>query len=139
MSKLQPPQEFPDRVKPVTTYDRIQHINELKTQVASLQASIKELEDDLKKRTVEIWMEGYAATGEHGTAQQIGSYIADSFDEAVQMYINENPSPEPGAEVRINTRSRYGSDEAYENRRSNYNIWSCNLFDNETDARVAFG
>ncbi|KKN88732.1 hypothetical protein LCGC14_0246230 [marine sediment metagenome] len=83
---------------------------------------------------IQIWMEGYRATEEHGIAQMIGSYEADDFDEAVKKYMEENPG-----DVRINGRNRYPSDTAYENRPSKYNIWACNLFDNEADARKAFG
>lgn len=36
-------------------------------------------------------------------------------------------------------RNRYVSDSAYQSRRSNWNIWACDLFDNETDARKSFG
>lgn len=31
------------------------------------------------------------------------------------------------------------SEDAYKNRRSSWNIWACNLFDNEADARKSFG
>jgi hypothetical protein len=83
---------------------------------------------------IEIWMEGYLATGGHGTAQKIGEYEAENLDRAIEMYIKDHPD-----EVHINTRSRYPSDEAYKKRRSNYNIWACDLFDNEADARKSFG
>ena len=41
-------------------------------------------------REFEIWMEGYAATGEHGTAQMIGKGFGSTFDEAVKDYMSKN-------------------------------------------------
>jgi hypothetical protein len=81
-------------------------------------------------------VEGYLATGEHGTAHLVCSGIdATSFDEAVESY--KTRFPNKGIERK--TRTGFISDEAYEYRRSNWHIWSCSLFDNETDARRAFG
>ncbi len=86
-------------------------------------------------REFEIWMEGYAATGEHGTAHMIGKGFGSTFDEAVKDYMSKNPKHG----IEENGRSRYISEDAYKNRRSNWNIWACSLFDNETDARKLFG
>lgn len=83
----------------------------------------------------EIWVEGYSATGEHGNAQMIGKGFGDSFDEAVKDYMNKNS----GHGIQENRRNRYIDDESYQNRRSNWNIWACNLFDNEIDSRKTFG
>ena len=86
-------------------------------------------------REFEIWMEGYAATGEHGTAQMIGKGFGSTFDEAVKDYMSKNPKHG----IEENGRNRYISEDAYKNRRSNWNIWACSLFDNEADARKSFG
>lgn len=86
-------------------------------------------------KNYEIWMEGYRATGESGTAQLIAIYEGESFDDAVMNYMEKTPNHG----IAKNTRNGYISDKAYENRESNWNIWSCNLFDNETDARKSFG
>ena len=67
-----------------------------------------------------IWVEGYAATGEHGTASLLGSYEAETWDGAVKKYMAENPG-------RIVVDSR------------GYTDWGCRLFDNESDARKSFG
>jgi hypothetical protein len=83
----------------------------------------------------EIWMEGYSATGEYGTASKIGTGTGNTFDEAVLDYMKKNPDHG----IKRNTRERYISDKAYEERRSNWNIWACSLFDNEKDARKSFG
>lgn len=73
-----------------------------------------------------LWVEGYAATGEHGTAQFLGSYPTLSYKEAVLKWHKDNW-----------TESRYGSFSLNHNGR--YALWGCEIFDNETDARKAFG
>lgn len=83
----------------------------------------------------EIWMEGYSATGEHGPAQLIGKGFGNTFDEAVKDYMSKDPKHG----ISENERDRYTTEQAYQNRPSNWNIWACNLFDNESDARKAFG
>lgn len=86
-------------------------------------------------REFEIWIEGYSATGEYGTANKIGNGIGITFDEAVKDYMSRKPKHG----IEENERSRYISEQAYQNRRSNWRIWGCNLFENETDARKSFG
>lgn len=91
----------------------------------------------------EIWMEGYRATGEWGGAQRIDTnqftggpgVEAETFDEAVEILAKQNP--ELGIEPF--TRESFTTEEAWKNRRSNWKVWGCALFDNETDARKAFG
>lgn len=82
----------------------------------------------------EIWSEGYMATGEHGTAHLHCKINANSFDEAVEL---ANKNENLGAE-KYDRRS-FMSEEYYQNRRSNWKIWGCALFDNEADARKSFG
>jgi hypothetical protein len=84
---------------------------------------------------IEIWMEGFTATDQYSKANMIGKGFGNSFDEAVKDYMSKNP--EHG--IRENNRDRYMSEEYYQKRRSNWNIWGCNLFDNESDARKSFG
>jgi len=86
-------------------------------------------------REFEIWVEGYSATGEHGTAQMIGKGTGNDFNEAVKDYMKK--IPQHGIEE--NGRDRYITEDAYLNRISNWNIWACNLFDNESDSRKSFG
>ena len=38
-----------------------------------------------------IWVEGYASTGEHGTASLMATVSASTFDEAVQMHRDTLP------------------------------------------------
>jgi hypothetical protein len=72
----------------------------------------------------EIWIEGYAATGESGTACLVGKYMAESFDDAVKLYMKDHP--------KINIEwDRYG--------RGRHANWACEIFNNEADARKHFG
>jgi hypothetical protein len=72
-----------------------------------------------------IWMEGYAATGEKSTAQYVGSVKAKSFKEACIKF----SKTKEGIEKQW--------DEFFEPQ--NLSFWGCKLFDNEIDARRAFG
>lgn len=65
----------------------------------------------------EIWAEGYAATGEHGTARLLGKAIAVDFKSACRALLADNPS--------------------YNAERNSY--WCCRLFPTETEARKSFG
>jgi hypothetical protein len=68
----------------------------------------------------EIWVEGYAVTGNREKASLLGKEIAETWDEAVCAYMNKNPD-----RIRKDFRG--------------YTNWGCRLFDNETDARKSFG
>lgn len=98
----------------------------------------------------EIWSEGYRATGESGDATFHGKSFGNTFDEAVENFTYpEDKVREYDGFVYIHkgdklgadryTRECFMSDEAYINRRSNWKIWGCALFDNEADARKSFG
>lgn len=72
-----------------------------------------------------IWAEGFAATGEAETAWQLNEspIEAESLDDAVHQYVRASDS-----------RHLF-------HRRSDgtWTYWGCRLFDNESDARGAFG
>lgn len=68
-------------------------------------------------KTFEVWSEGFAATGESGRAMRTGSASAESFREACDKVMRGKAD--------------------YNRERLTY--WGCRLFDNETDARKAFG
>ncbi len=70
---------------------------------------------------IEVWIEGYAVTGESQEAFLMGRYEAESFDEAVKIMLKEKGK------------------EDYKCINSKHYIWACRLFDNETDARKKFG
>lgn len=71
-------------------------------------------------KVFQIWCEGFAITGNFGTAQLLGKYEAETWDEAVQKYRKDNPG-------RIKVQGKW------------YMDWGCRLFDNEADARKSFG
>lgn len=88
---------------------------------------------------IQIWMEGYAATGESSGAQLIGTFDAIDFDDAVLQYNDQQLQKHNVVSAEPYTRNSFINQEAYENRRSNWKIWGCALFNNETDARKSFG
>lgn len=88
----------------------------------------------------EIWSEGYAATGEHGTATFHGKSKGRSFKEAcIRLmceehikwidkmcdpdYIGQRDNPDYGWSYDANRNT----------------LWGCNMYDNEVDARKSFG
>jgi len=68
----------------------------------------------------EIWSEGFRIQGTDGVASLLGKETAETWDEAVQEYMRKNPG-------RITVSA------------GQYTDWGCRLFDNEADARKAFG
>lgn len=74
-------------------------------------------------RSISLWMEGYAATGESGTAHCIGTYTATDLDDAVKQYMVAHPNSVHW--------DRFG--------RGRHAIWACEIFDNEAQARKSFG
>lgn len=64
-----------------------------------------------------VWSEGFAATGERGCASLLGYASGDTFKEACA--------------------SKFKDDHYYNPVNGTY--WGCGLFDNEDDARKAFG
>lgn len=73
-------------------------------------------------REYEVWIEGYAATGEHGAAKLVGVVDAESFEQACELLHN----PKWG-EYTPPTDDRPPM------------YWACRLFDNEADARESYG
>jgi len=68
----------------------------------------------------EVWMEGYAATGNSSGAEFCGLYEAESFAEACAAWNKEKGEP------------------GYFNAQA-LTYWGCKMFDNEHDARRSFG
>jgi hypothetical protein len=75
-------------------------------------------------RVYDIWSEGFRASGDHGTAQCLGTEVARSFSEACWKFFVLKASE--------NDPSR-----CYDFERNTY--WDCRLFDNEEAARATFG
>lgn len=72
-------------------------------------------------QTYEIWVEGFAATGEHGTAYIMGQEAGPTFKAACITFFEKNPK----------------LSEDFDPKHLSY--WACRLFDNERDARKMFG
>lgn len=69
----------------------------------------------------EVWMGGYAATGEHATAKFLGKIRAHSFREAVEKVCRERNMIDEYLDL------------------DNLTYWACPFYDNEKDARKDFG
>ena len=68
-----------------------------------------------------IWCEGYAATGESGTATLIGRAFGKTFKEAYENFAERDK----------------GFKNLFNPDRMTY--WGCRLFTNQADARKSFG
>lgn len=68
----------------------------------------------------EIWAEGYAATGENGTANLFGTASGATFKDACDSFF----------------RNR---EDAHYYDPQDLTYWGCRLFDNEAKARESFG
>lgn len=81
-------------------------------------------------------MEGFRATGDYSPANKIGECEANSFQEACNILMCEQYLE------RVSEYQKSG--EYYDPDRWDYDprgpaYWGCRLFDNEIDARKAFG
>lgn len=74
----------------------------------------------------QVWTEGYSATGDFSKAILHGTVESYSFKDACDSLFAGNPefNGHKG-------QSTYSSE--------NLTLWGCRLFDNEIDARKAFG
>ena len=70
-------------------------------------------------KVFEIWSEGFIATGDSGPATYHGTQVAETFRQACKLFFGEQ------------------NDANFNLDRLSY--WGCGLFDNEKDARKAFG
>ena len=68
----------------------------------------------------EIWVEGFAITGNNAQASLLAKQKGKSWVDAVSRYMEKNPE-----RIRIDERG--------------FTVWGCRLFDNEADARKSFG
>lgn len=68
----------------------------------------------------DVWIEGYNVTGNSSDASFLGRARATSFKQACEMVVNT-----------------VGMADSYDPDKNT--VWGCRLFDNEPDARKAFG
>jgi hypothetical protein len=76
-----------------------------------------------RTNTYSVWAEGYAATGERGGAQLLGRADGATFREACVNLFKSKHELQGGAYFDA----------------ANLTYWGCQLYDNETSARKAFG
>ena len=67
-----------------------------------------------------VWLEGFHATGDFGSAQFCGEYRAEDFAHACEIWVMINGD--------LNLFNK-----------DSLSYWGCRFFDNEERARVAFG
>ena len=84
---------------------------------------VKNCSTPLVRRSISLWMEGFAATGERQGASMIGTYEAVDLDDAVKQYMETHKGD-------VDWDS-FG--------RGRHAIWACEIFDNEAEARKSFG
>lgn len=78
---------------------------------------------------IDLWMEGYAATGEHKTAELCGTYDTDSIEVAVKEWYASYKSKYPNSSNTLLKQQKDGT----------WAFWGMRFFDNESDARKVFG
>ena len=69
------------------------------------------------KRTIQVWSEGYRATGDQADAMLHGTIIAKNFQEACNILFKDNDTYDSQA----------------------LTLWGCRLYNNEREARKSFG
>ena len=91
----------------------------------------------LELKEYEVWMEGYRATGEYGTASLWGKSIARSFEEACHKIACENYLKRT-KEDETNPYKNFGIGRwDYDPHKLTY--WACKLYETELEARKSFG
>lgn len=68
----------------------------------------------------QVWLEGYAASGDSSTAYFVGEFEGESFEQACATAAKQLSEPK-----------------LYDPKRNTY--WGCSFYDNEKDARKSFG
>jgi hypothetical protein len=69
----------------------------------------------------EVWIEGYAATGQRDRARFLGVYTAENFNDAAEM----------AARLKLGEMNYFN--------KAVPSFWGCKFYDNEADARRSFG
>ncbi|QGF20184.1 hypothetical protein SEA_SIXAMA_5 [Gordonia phage Sixama] len=79
----------------------------------------------------DLWVEGYAATGQSGGAQSLGMWEGATFADAVLAWDRaENATGNWGQLVLPAGKKGESGD---------WRLWGCRVFDNREDAQRAFG
>lgn len=95
-----------------------------------------------------IWEEGYLAQGMEGVpapARLVARIQAETFDEAVEIYANAARETDKDFDRFFQKQQRMVSCEISDEHplgrkwATVYSYWGCSWYDNEADARKAFG
>jgi hypothetical protein len=93
----------------------------------------------------DVWLEGFAATGESAEAEFLGAYEANTFEDACRIAAlangwKEQPGGfEPSRTVKNQPIIESGKPVRYGDVHKGPTCWGCRMFDNEADAREGFG
>lgn len=87
--------------------------------------------EPLVEKQFTVWSEGYAATGEHGTATMMGTSSGLDFKDACVKLFKQL------AEERPTEKERKEYERLFDPEKLTF--WACKLFDNEEEARKSFG
>lgn len=98
----------------------------------------------------DIWIEGYAATGESSTASYVGKSQGETFEDAVKSFRypedvkrqwamkGEDPVLiHKGSPLNLDTDK--SQSDGFRRHGGKLCSWACRYFDNEIDARKSFG
>lgn len=102
------------------------------------------------EKEFEIWIEGYAATGEHSPASYVGKSRGETFEDAVINFRYPEdvkrewamPNEDPilihkGSPLNLDKDDK--QPDGYRRYAGKICSWACRYFDNEADARKSFG
>lgn len=95
---------------------------------------------EVEGKEFDIWIEGYAATGESSGASYIGKSKGIDFEDACRnfRYPEDIVIVSEFTDTIIRKKGmKLNLDKEYYGGRPS--IWACRLFDNEADARKSFG
>ena len=87
-------------------------------------------------KTYEIWIEGFAATGQAQDASCLGKHKGRNFQDACMRYWLKKEIEARKASDRSNT---YYSTKRWDYDPYSNTYWACRMFDNEEEARKSFG
>jgi len=85
----------------------------------------------------EVWMEGYRATGENGTATLIGKAMARNFGQACHIVMASEYLK--NAKKEIDERTKRLDSVRWDYDPSSFTYWGCRLFWSEELARKSYG
>lgn len=74
-------------------------------------------------KIINLWSEGYSATGNYSPVTFHGSFEAETLKEAIQAFKDTLTDPYSISCINV----------------ENETFWGCRFFDNEADARKSFG